>query len=197
MGQRTACCPLQHLIIAVILLGAAPLTEAEIRIGVDWNGDGLIQTQPGSRVPVDAPTETAPFSFWTNHDQDDIDTGGETWPIARADGSTDIKDSRRDLEDFTRLRLEIDDLEAYPADALLELAWRNGSGGEFNLYRATDPDCSRSYLLDPSAGDAQLQEPALSSVGRVHRGDPARGFRPDRVQGSGVGSPLRPFVRAG
>jgi hypothetical protein len=141
--------------------------EAAIRVGVDWNGDGLIQTRPGTRVPVDTPTEEKPFVFWINHDEDDIDTGGETWPIARPDASTEVKDSRRDLEDFTRLQIEIDDLDTYPEDALLELKWQSGHGGDVNLYRATDPSCSRSYLLDPAVGDAQLAEGVINSVGSV------------------------------
>ena len=140
---------------------------AAIRVGVDWNGDGLIQTHAGTRVPVDAPTIEQPFVFWLNHDQDDLSTGGESWPIVRPDGSTDIKDSPRDLEDFTRLRIEIDDLERYDEDALLELKWQNARGGDINLFRATDKDCTRSYLLDKAAGEAQLAEDVISSVGHV------------------------------
>ena len=150
----------------VLLLFAEPSFSA-IRIGVDWNGDGLIQTQPGTRVPVDAPTAEQPFNFWLNHDQDDVNTGGETWPIARADASTDIKDSYRDLEDFTRLRIEIDDLASYDEDALLEIHWQNDDGGHLNLFRATDKDCTRSYLLDKAVGEAQLAEDVISSVGHV------------------------------
>jgi hypothetical protein len=141
--------------------------DAAIRVGVDWNGDGLIQTQPGTRIPVDAPTLEQPFSFWLNHDQDDVATGGESWPITRPDGATESKDSLRDLEDFTRLRIEIDDLSGFDKDALLELRWLNGEGGDINLYRAADRDCSRSYLLDKSAGEAQLAEDVINSVGRV------------------------------
>lgn len=154
------------VLIATSTLAAGPASGA-IRIGVDWNGDGLIQTQPGTRVPVDAPTTDKPFSFWLNHDQDDVETEGETWPITRADSSTEAKDSFRDLEDFTRLRIEIDDLESYEENALLELKWLNSEGGDINLYRATDRDCTRSYLLDKSVGEAQLAEEVINSVGRV------------------------------
>jgi hypothetical protein len=149
------------------LMSVALAATAGLRLGVDWNGDGLIQTQPGTRVPVDAPTAEKPFVFWITHDQDDVETGGESWPIVRPDGSTDIKDSSRDLEDFTRLRIEIDDLEHYPNDALLELAWQNGRGGKINLFRATDPACTRSYLLDKAVGEAQLAEDVLTSEGHV------------------------------
>jgi hypothetical protein len=138
--------------------------HAGIRIGVDWNGDGLIQTVPGTRVPVDAPTASEPFSFWINHDQDDVDTGGETWPIARPDASTNVEDSRRDLEDFSRLRIEIDELGSYPATAVLELAWEDG-GGTANLFRSADPACTRGYLLDVAMGDAQLTRLKLDSEG--------------------------------
>ena len=157
------------IVLASLVLPFIPMSsaEADIRAGVDWNGDGLIQTQSGTRIPVDAPTESEPFAFWLNHDQDDLETGGESWPITRADSSTEQKDSTRDLEDFTRLRIEIDDLEAYPEDALLELAWLNGTGGDVNLYRATDRACTRSYLLDRTAAEAQLAEAVVWSIGAV------------------------------
>jgi hypothetical protein len=152
---------------SVLLLSACFSAEADIRIGVDWNGDGFIQTQPGTRIPVDAPTVDEPFVFWLNHDQDDLETGGETWPIVREDSSTDVKDSTRDLEDFTRLRIEIDDLAGYPEDALLELAWQNDQGGRVNFYRATDKSCSRSYLLDLAVGKSQLAAEVVASEGHI------------------------------
>lgn len=154
------------LLLMTFTLAAGPASSA-IRIGVDWNGDGLIQTQSGTRIPVDAPTPDKPFSFWLNHDQDDLETGGETWPITRPDGATEPKDSLRDLEDFTRLRIEIDDLASYNEDALLELRWLNGDGGDINLYRATDKNCTRSYLLDKAIGEAQLAADVINSVGSV------------------------------
>ncbi len=151
-----------------LLVASAAQSQASVRLGLDWNGDGLIQTQPGSRVPIDLPTEAQPFVFWVNHDQDDIETGGETWPIIRPDSSTDNKDSMRDLEDFTRLRIEIDELEALPADTQLTLSWNDpASAPTIHLFRATDPDCSRSYLLDSEAASEQLVEPYLSKLGTV------------------------------
>lgn len=158
---------LAQLVLSVCLTVVSVSTAAAVRIGVDWNGDGLIQTQPGTRVPVDAPTAEQPFSFWINHDQDDVESGGESWPITRPDSSTDGKDSYRDLEDFTRLQIEIDDLGDYPKDALLELSWLNGAAAEINLYRATDRTCSRSYLLDKAVGEAQLAAEVLNPVGHV------------------------------
>lgn len=143
------------------------MAQGSIRLGVDWNGDGLIQTQPGSRVPVDAPTETQPFVFWINHDQDDVDTGGETWPIARPDGQTELEDSTRDLEDFTRLRVEIDRLADLPADAMLTLRWHGGRAGIINLFRSADSTCSRSYLLDNAAASLQLTENFRTRLGQV------------------------------
>lgn len=155
-------------VVCICIVCMIPLpTLAEVRIGVDWNGDGLIQTRPGSRIPVDAPTDARPFTFWINHDQDNVSTGGESWPIEQPDAATDIVDSARDLEDFTRLRVEIDDLQNYPEDALLEIAWQHGEGGQINLYRSADASCSRSYLLDKDAGTAQLAEGVVSSIGHV------------------------------
>ncbi|MGE0621421.1 MAG: alpha/beta hydrolase [Pseudomonadales bacterium] len=153
--------------LTIIAVVYACHSVADIRLGVDWNGDGLIQTTAHERIPRDAPTVEQPFPFWINHDQDDVETGGESWPIARADGETGIKDSTRDLEDFTRLQVEIDDLATYPEDALLELAWQNGSGATLNLFRATDPDCSRNYLLNADAAAAELADSARAATGHV------------------------------
>jgi hypothetical protein len=165
---------LRHMIIGssvgVWALLASSAGWSDIRIGVDWNGDGFIQTQGGSLVPVDAPTDTQPFVFWVNHDQDDLETGGESWPIARPDSGTAVKDSPRDLEDFTRLRLEIDDLDTMPADTMLRLAWVGGNPATLNLFRNADPQCSRSYLLDSEMGLAQLTEPYATLVGSIGDG---------------------------
>jgi len=151
----------------VVMSSASDPAAAAIRLGVDWNGDGLIQTTPDERIPLDAPTAEKPFSFWINHDQDDVETGGESWPITRPDGETESKDSTRDLEDFARLRIEIDGLAGYPADALLEIAWQNGTGGNLNLFRATDPHCTRGYLLSAESAAAEVSESARQAIGHL------------------------------
>ena len=156
---------LPWLLPTALLAGHA--AAADVRIGLDWNGDGLIQTLPGSRVPQDAPSDSQPFVFWVNHDQDDLETGGETWPSARPDANTPAPDSSRDLEDFTRLHVEIDDLGSLPGDAVLTLAWASGSTAELNLFRNEDPDCSRRYLLDAEAGRRQLSAPHGTPIGTV------------------------------
>ena len=132
--------------------------QAEIRLGVDWNGDGYIQTTADERVPQDVATADQPFTFWLNHDQDDVESGGETWPIARADSETRQQDSVRDLEDFTRLQIEIDDLGSLPRNAVLKLSWTGGSSPQINLFRNADAACSLAYLLDLEMGQQQLIE---------------------------------------
>jgi hypothetical protein len=158
------------MLVHAVLIAAAlgnDAASADVRIGVDWNGDGFIQTQPGVRVPADAPTLEQPFVFWINHDQDDVETGGETWPINRLDATTPVKDSTRDLEDFTRLQLEIDDLERLPGDATLTLAWLDAMPPAINLFRNADSQCSRSYLLNADMGRKQLNEQYVAVIGVV------------------------------
>ena len=151
--------------LMILLTGTA--SQAEIRLGVDWNGDGYIQIAADQRIPQDAATPDRPFTFWLNHDQDDVETGGETWPIARADSETMQQDSVRDLEDFTRLRVEIDDLEALPENTVLKFAWTGGGNPQINLFRNADAACSRAYLLDLEMGQRQLTEPFSLAVGSV------------------------------
>jgi hypothetical protein len=159
--------------VCILAIALPQAAQAAVRIGVDWNGDGLIQTRAGGRIPVDAPTPTEPFTFWVNHDQDDVDTGGETWPIVHSDGSTPGMDSLRDLEDFTRLQIEVDDLEKLPENAVLQLDWAHGEGGAINLFRSSDSGCSRAYLLDKVAGSAQLTQTPLTPPGGLRD----QGFR--------------------
>ncbi len=162
------------LLAAILLAFATSVSSAQdddpgsigIRIGVDWNGDGLIRTRVLDRVPVDAPTREQPYTHWINHDQDDIDTGGETWPIARPDASTPIIDSERDLEDFARLRVEIDGLADLPEDTVLTLGWQDG-GGAMNVFRSADHTCSRQYLLDEAMALGQLTGPFNNRIGVI------------------------------
>ena len=45
--------------------------------------------------------------------------------------------------------------------------YMNITGGDVNLFRATDTACSRSYLLDKAVGEARLAETVLNSVGSI------------------------------
>ena len=133
------------------------VAAVELRAGVDVNGDGYIRTRQIDRVPVDVATAERPFIFWVNHDQDDLEDGGETWPIFRRDADTEDQDSLRDLEDFTRLRLEIEGLGDLPDDANIVLDWQDDQNQPaLNVFRSAHPNCTRGYLLDVAVAQDQL-----------------------------------------
>ena len=133
---------------------------------VDVNGDGLLVAEPGGRAPADRPTVARPFLFWVNHDQDDLEDGGESWPIERADGDTPEIDSLRDLEDFARVRIDLGDAERN--DGRMVLRWRGeGTVPRINLYRAADARCTRAHVLDPEAAARQLAAPFGTRLGVV------------------------------
>lgn len=138
------------------LLPATPCAFALDAV-VDVNSDGLLVTDPGLGVPVDRPTAEQPFLFWVNHDQDDKEDSGETWPIERPDAETPQIDSLRDLEDFARLAVRLGDAPA--DDAVLEFRWRGPDAPEINLFAAADPECTRVHLLDRDAALVQLGSP--------------------------------------
>ena len=171
--RKTLCCAPVFLGIASACAGGVQANQ--VRIGVDWNGDAIIQTQPGGRIPVDAPTRDKPFVFWLNHDQDDTDEGGETSPITVTDASTPPVDSLRDLEDLTRLRIDIDNLQDVDDSATLTLGWVGSDSGidsgseapTIRLFRSADGNCSRSYLLDVEAARRQRSEPYSLALGTV------------------------------
>ena len=143
---------LASLLLPFIGISAFAPAAADIRAGVDWNGDGLIQTQPGTRIPVDAPTESEPVqrsgsitirTIWKTAAKAGPSPGPMPAPSRRIrPGTWRISPGSESRSTTWR---------SYPEDALLELAWLNGTGGDVNLYRADRPGLfPQSYLLDSS-----------------------------------------------
>lgn len=75
MGRSTALLPPLLWVLAVSGSMARAADAVSIRIGVDWNGDGLIRTRAVDRAPVDAPTPAQPYTHWINHDQEALKLG--------------------------------------------------------------------------------------------------------------------------
>jgi PA14 domain-containing protein/glucodextranase-like protein/carboxypeptidase-like protein/alpha/beta hydrolase family protein DUF900/thrombospondin type 3 repeat protein len=77
-----------------------------ISLGVDYNRDNVIDFSI-----LDEPTEDKPYIFWINNDRDEgsDDTAQDLEPITNLLNSDDeIVNGSRDLEDFTRLHIKLD-----------------------------------------------------------------------------------------
>ena len=137
---------------------------------VDVNGDGmLIATAPDNHfAPVDKTTAERPFLFWLNADQDDLEFY-ESWPIDRPDFNDDEPGSLRDLEDLARLMISSgEDLLNLDAELSLVVHWVDSEGaGAIRLWQSADSRCSRRYLEETSAGQAQLTFPYSQTLGVV------------------------------
>lgn len=173
--------PGSQLLIAAILALLLPVPAVALQVAVDRNGDGLLQPLSADpRVPGDVTTPAEPFIFWLNTDQDDLDYY-ETWPIDRADYATVGIDSLRDLEDFTRLAVRIDQELDPNASYTLRLTvddpgdtTRDGIDDAFaiNLYASADPSCGNAHLKDSESGALQRSEPWNQPHGKLGVGEP-------------------------
>lgn len=139
-------------------------------LAVDANRDGAIKL-PAEDLS-DMTTSDKPFRFWSNDDDDGDQLRGEK------DFTNDVKDhsfnlifgirSRRDLEDFTRLHIDIPGLQAAlsTGDVLLGLKWKEVVDGTpaINLYRAAEANGGVEYLQDSSVAHSQINEPYRMAV---------------------------------
>ena len=141
---------------------------------VDVNGDGLLISEAPENhfAPVDQTTAERPFLFWLNADQDDLDFY-ESWPIVRPDFADDKPGSLRDMEDIARLMISSSaGAQDLATDSKLVVHWVDSEGGgAIRLWQSADPNCSRRYLEETSAGQMQLSAPFSKSLGVTSAAD--------------------------
>ena len=125
-----------------------------VAIAVDANRDGTIHFEAESK---DVTSSAAPFRFWINDDNDGSETGSEV-----IDGSADHIDNRigsqRDLEDFSRLWLNLEGLQEGIAARThrIGLKWKNATGSpSVKIYRTAETDGGTRYLTDLSIAASQ------------------------------------------
>jgi hypothetical protein len=171
------------------------LTAIDLKIAVDTNRDGEIVFAGETSDPkkVDATTPDKPFRFWCNEDQDVRLADGSEDDIESSEKDSDDKfiDSKRDLEDFARIWMQITPaLEGTTA----ELSWRNVQGNPaVNIFTAFELDGGTKYLTDDEIADNQRLSFATAKVsnGSPYQFDP--GFFSDGktkyfiFEGAGVG----------
>ena len=145
-------------------------------MAVDMNRDGMVSLP--SESSVDQTSQSKPYRFWLNDDDDEIVTATalgvvETETEQDDKNITDVSKQNwrgnaitceRDLEDFARIQVSLSGLaDAVKSGQLyLGLKWKNTTGTpSIKLFRATDADGSTGYLTTPSAATRQALEVAI------------------------------------
>lgn len=115
------------------------------RLAVDADRDGTIRWDAS-----DATRSERPYRFWINNDDDSSEGGGNMEGKGNDSDDYQIR-LPRDLEDFSRLWLDVDgviDL-LISGDVELALEWRNVVGAPaIQLYPAVESNGGRGYLQD-------------------------------------------------
>jgi len=170
-----------------------------VDMAVDANRDGFIRFSGNyndsavAGKPQDKTEEAKPFRFWIN-DDDDGDSGGgeEMVDSSRKDYTDGIIKTARDLEDFTRLFINIGGLHDAVADGTFSvgLEWRNtnGTNPAIKVYRAAELDGGDQYLKTEVWALNQTLGTVATALGTVSNGGsfkfPASFWQEDAVSGA-------------
>jgi len=148
-------------------------------IAVDSNRDGTIRFagnfQSTQGKPTDMTTETKPFRFWCNEDDDGTGDGAENAGGAADSADAEIK-SKRDLEDFARLYVHIGAFyeELVAGSFKIGLKWSGNATGtpKVKVYKSADATGSDDYLKNDAAATAQISGTFRTALGEVSGSTP-------------------------
>lgn len=141
-----------------------PIMRAMIDIAVDGNVDA----PKDDMIEFNNPADTS-LLFWLNDDGDKYTLEGEddTQPLpAGTDSDDQVIESLRDLEDFARVHLKVDESLLSIPEVAFYLTFRNivtSSKPSINLFEAIGADSS--YLRDKNYGTVQIAKQALMTIG--------------------------------
>jgi hypothetical protein len=142
-------------------------------LAVDANRDGTIAMANSNPTgaPVDTTSQTSPYRFWVNNDQDNLSNSspGETEPPTHSDYLNMKINTVRNLEDFSRLWINLKGLNTAISGGQITvgLEWHSNTGGAsdgwgtgdgapaINIYKAVESDGRTKYLFgdeSPSTG---------------------------------------------
>lgn len=168
-----------------------------VSVTVDANRDGAITLSGESR---DITSEAQPFRFWVNSDDDRGAQGAEQVPVANPDNNDDQLSSVRDLEDLTRLWLNIDAFHDKISNGTFKigLKWKNTNGTSpvIKIYKSADAQGSDAYLKDDRAGQDQFAAEYRGAIATV-AGNNAVVFPADLWTGYSEQNPKRCLIFEG
>jgi pimeloyl-ACP methyl ester carboxylesterase len=142
----------------------------QANLAVDGNRDGQMSFADPFVRDADKTTSDNPYRFWLNDDDDtELNYNGEGGsptgpletdrvPAPRPDSSLHQITSKRNLEDFARLWIDLSGAtDALDWGMQIGLKWKNVTGAPaINIYPSADPEGSASYLIDDGAAQAQI-----------------------------------------
>ncbi|MEI7533958.1 MAG: alpha/beta hydrolase [Verrucomicrobiae bacterium] len=137
-------------------------TEINLQLAVDNNRDGNITFDM-----ADQTTAAHPYRFWLNNDYDgysgSIDDYADLDPSTGNDATNTTINCQRDLEDYTRLWLNVGDFvsKLESGELVVALEWTNTTGNpQVRLFLPEDWEAGGAdYLTDKNAAAAQLADP--------------------------------------
>jgi hypothetical protein len=161
---------------------------APVELMVDGNRDGEMSFDDPIIHADDVTTEDKPYRFWLNNDHDDFHTvdGDDSEYDDINDGSKDCDyttiATMRDLEDFSRLRINLKGVTDLIKDpqTTASLEWRSISGDkivpasdgvpEIIVYQERESSVRPLYLEDEAAALHQRDTPFDTWIGGVRAG---------------------------
>lgn len=142
------------------------IRTATAALAVDANRDGTIKF--ASEDASDATSAAQPYRFWLNDDFDGNSLNGESEVIGGTGKDYESRGdfgiaSKRDLEDFARLRISVQGITAAlkSGDLQLGFKWTDGYAGtpKINLYLHYEADGGTKYLTDTPTAIGQASNP--------------------------------------
>jgi hypothetical protein len=135
--------------------------DLDLQLSVDANRDGDILFDG-----TDQTTAAQPFRFWVNNDYDAYDSSiadfDDLNPSAGDDADNTSISCTRDLEDYTRLRINTQGIteDLQNGNLFLALQWKNVTGNPgIRIFRAVESDGGSLYLTDANTAQAQISAP--------------------------------------
>jgi hypothetical protein len=139
--------------------GRYQLLKMDMAVDADRSGT---EFDPGIQFGgTDQTSEDEPYYFWVNNDNDSgsDDEAEDLEPTSGHDYLDGQIDSARDLEDFSRLWINVDGIADQLKDGSLRLGleWKNVSEGDpaIRLYDAVEVDGGMKYLFDENVANQQ------------------------------------------
>jgi hypothetical protein len=133
---------------------------------VDGNRDGAMSFNDSTVSAPDITSRQRVYRFWVNDDDDtELSEDGspadfEQVPPIQPDFAKHQIVSKRNLEDFARLWINVGDMEAGLTSGSVQIAlkWKTIDAGDpaINIYPSADGDGSDTYLTDSNAAAAQI-----------------------------------------
>ena len=146
-------------------------------LAVDANRDGFIKFGGNSNdanltgKPMEKTSETQPFRFWINNDNDGLpNSEGDFVGTQSKDYEDGTIQTARDLEDFARLHLHIGWFYEQIASGTFKigLKWRDATDTpKIKVYKSTDTSGSDSYLKDEQAAFDQVSGDDIETLGEA------------------------------